>query len=260
MEMENRIKKVSGNRAGVAMIELIFAIVVMGFAISVIPVLVNRSTESIYTSLQQESIAAVATEMGTLFSTQWDDGDTNLTEGVPVLNTGSAAIASCAGSKPPGVSSNTGRYCTGLSSVGTHFSASATFGTDNSQLEAMGYYDDVDDYNNQQVNVTIYASESTMTEIGDYIDVNVTIIPRIYYGDDTPRNAAGGAGNYQRQTTFSNPFRLATAGTTTNIKLIRVTLTSNNQASELSNKQISMSAFMCNTGAPKQIVTNDPNP
>jgi len=258
--MKKTVSKMPGKRAGIAMIELIFAIVVMGFAISAIPVLVNRSTESIYTSLQQESIAAVATEMGTLLSSQWDHGDTNMTEGIPVLNTGSSAIPSCAGSRPPGVSSSSGRYCTGLSSVGTHFSASTSFGTDNSQLEAMGYLDDVDDYNNKNEIVSIYAGENTLTEIGDYIDMNVILTPKIYYGDDTPRNAAGVAGSYQQHTTFSNPFTLAPAGATTNIKLIRVILTSNNPASELSNKQISLSAFMCNTGAPRQIITNDPNP
>jgi len=45
------------HRKAIAMIELIFAIVVMGIVMLSAPMLVNKATQSSYVALQQESIA-----------------------------------------------------------------------------------------------------------------------------------------------------------------------------------------------------------
>ena len=54
------------NRKAVAMIELIFAIVIMGFALMSIPNLLALSANSGYTSLQQEAIATASADISLL--------------------------------------------------------------------------------------------------------------------------------------------------------------------------------------------------
>jgi len=74
-------------RHAIAMIELIFSIVVMGLVMLSAPMLINKATQSSYVALQQESVAALATQLNTIMTTQWDENDTNATRGEPVLRT-----------------------------------------------------------------------------------------------------------------------------------------------------------------------------
>jgi len=50
------------SRKAIAMIELIFAIVVIGIALLSVPNLIYTATESGYTSLQQEAIASASSK------------------------------------------------------------------------------------------------------------------------------------------------------------------------------------------------------
>jgi hypothetical protein len=108
--------------------------------------------------------------------------------------------------------------------------------------------------------VNVYNSETYATAQGDYLDQNITVTSNVYYGNDLPQKADGtpSSGGYDKNIDFSNPFRTITAGTT-NIKLITVTLTSTNPVAEISDKNIFLSAFMCNIGATKpKLYTNRP--
>ena len=238
-------------RPAIAMIELIFALVVMGITLMSAPMLIERATKSSYVTLQQEAITAGATQLAMIMTAGWDHSDVNNTsEYIPVLTTQSGsgtspAIANCTGKNPPGVSNVRGRYCRDASH--TSFYPATAVALDSG-------YADIDDFNGNISDITLYAAENA---VSDYIDKNITITSNVYYGVDTPKTAAGGnsAGGYDRIINFSNPFRTSSA-TTTHIKLITITLTSSNQAAELSNKNIFLSAFMCNIGAPKELESN----
>jgi type II secretory pathway pseudopilin PulG len=238
------------------MIELIFAITVMGIVLLSAPLLVNRSVASTYTALQQEAIAAAAAQISMIMTAAWDHNDTNTTIGQPILRTASglAAVAplieNCSGNTTMGVSSTSGRYCKDVYATNSNFYTASTIALDST-------FNDIDDFNGTEANVTLYNSEAYATYQGDYVDQNIIITSTVVYGDDIPRNAGGAQslGGYDRNINFSNPFRTI-SGTSTNIKLISVNLTSNNPVSELSNKNITLSAFMCNIGAPKELISN----
>lgn len=254
--------KFSDKRPAIAMIELIFALVIMGIVMMSAPRLIRTSTQSSYVSLQQESIAAAIAQMNMITIKAWDGWDTNGSIGEPVLQTASTVLGQCpsGAGQPAGVTSASGRYCLGLNGSGPH-SATPTsqFGMSASGgMETPGYLDDIDDYDGVEYNVTVPAGEiSFETHRGDYIDKNITISTHVYYGDDTPRNAGDNPGSYGPTTTFANPFRHSNPSVgTTNIKLIQVRLTTANSAEEISDKNISLSAFMCNVGGHKQIITN----
>jgi len=252
---ETREKVLYHNRPAIAMIELIFAITVMGIVLMSAPTLVNRAVQSTNVAFQQESIAAASTQIAMIMTAAWDHNDTNGTIGEPVLRTDSGATAvpplipNCTTDAPAGVSSASGRYCKDLQTNSNFYWASAI------QLDSG--LADIDDYDNASATLSIYNSENYDVAKGDYIDQNITMISRVYYGDDVPRRSNGNAhpNGYARNTTFANPFRTISANST-NIKLIQVTLTSNNIAEELSDKQISLSAFMCNIGAPRELISN----
>lgn len=254
--------KLYNQRKAIAMIELIFAIVVMGIVLLSAPMLIDRAQKSSFVTLQQESIAAAATQMNIIMTAEWDHADTNHTEKAPVLVTSTTGtnVNACdpTSRKPLGVTHSYGRYCTGLSSTTTTFPASTVLATETGEGAV---YNDIDDFNNKSYNVTIYNSETYATVQGDYIDRNITVSSRVYYGDDIPRLSDGTAssGGYDQNITFANPFRTIITTGTTNIKLITVTLTSSNTASEINDKNIFLSAFMCNIGATKPILyTNRP--
>ncbi len=243
-------------RKAIAMIELIFAIVIMGIVMLSAPMLIDRSTASTYVALQQESIAAAAAQINMIMTANWDHSDTNITQGSPVLQTGSTSTKItnwCATREYPiGVTSISGRHCY-RSDIDFPSSANA-LGTDGSEG---AFYDDIDDYHNKDYIISVYEGETYATHQGDYLDRNITIESKVYYGDDTPRNATDTAGDYAETTTFSNPFRHTITANTTNIKLITVTLTSSNPVDEISDKQMMLSAFMCNIGAPRpQLYSN----
>ncbi len=235
------------------MIELIFAIVIMGIVMMSAPNLIRISSKSNYVALLQESVAAAATQINMILSAAWDANDANTTVGEPVLTTVSSIFGQCTGGAafPVGVTDNLGRYCLPLGGPNVTYPASTVLGPEGTEGS---YFDDIDDFNNQSYTVQVYNAESYEAYEGDYIDTNITVSSRIYYGDDVPRNAAGVRGNYGLSTTFSNPFDDTNASaSTTNIKLVTVRLTSANPVSELADKEIRLSAFACNLGAPKSI-------
>lgn len=242
-------------RKAIAMIELIFAIVVIGIIMLSAPMLVSRATQSSYTGLQQEAITAAATQISQIMTAAWDQADANISEGMPVLQTSSAAIANCNTSLPTGVSSSTGRYCNGLTTTAGFFNATPTtalLGKEGTK------FDDIDDYDDSNMTISTYNAENIVVSQGDYIDRKLQLYSTISYGDDQPRLADGTAspGGYKTAMNFSNPFTTI-AVNSSNIKLISVTLKSESASAEIADKEITLSAFMCNIGAPKRLINSN---
>jgi len=229
-------------RPAVAMIELIFAIVVMGLILMSIPEITRQSTQSTFTAYQQEAITTLASHLQTVMSHQWDN-ENNQTIGYPVLQTASTAIPSCSSNHPIGTSDAEGRYC--IDNYGNHRSASS-IGVDGDDEYG---FDDIDDFDGNVTTLTLYGNEAILTETGEYVDLNITITTQVLYGEDSPRLADGTLSALGQSVTYSNPFD-SNSTSTRNIKLISVTLTTNNPAEELA-KEMRLSAFMCNLGAPK---------
>ena len=246
----------SSHQKGIAMIELIFAIVIMGIIMLSVPQIVSSATKSTYIGMQQEAINMAATQLSEMMTFAWDENDANMSEKMPVLQTASAFIPNCINATPPGVTSASGRLCRGFV-TNASFNATATtaaLGADINDFER----DDVDDFDDSNLTMTIYGGEGIETQKGNYVDTQVKLRSTISYGDDTPRttSAAPSAGGYDRNIAFANPFRFIMPNST-NIKLLSITLTSDNSSDEIGQKQISLSAFMCNIGAPRQLKTNN---
>ena len=245
-------------RRAIAMIELIFAIVVIGFVLSSVPNLISVAGKSIYTSLQQEAINAALSQMSMVMEAQWDNADTNYTNGSPVLEVDSTIlplppIGSVGDTLPFGVTTQTGRRCVYNDSNSTrgHATPPSALGKDNTDMEGFGYFDDVDDYDGKTTTIVGGTSQT-----GDYIDNNISMLTKVYYGDDQPKVISGSNTNFNQNMEFSNPFRKANIST--NIKIITIDLTSTNPITEIGSKQIRFSTFMCNIGSPNKILTNEP--
>ncbi len=228
------------HRKAIAMIELIFAIVVMGIVMLSAPMMLTTATKSSEVAFQQESIAILATHANSLLTYPWDEQNTEKI-------TGPGRLSILAASSD-GVSSLTRGTMIIPSMLRTKatpaVSASSTFSDG-------GEKDDVDDFNNftNRLQITTY-SGSTTTDENEYMDISININTQIAYGPD----AATGTPPFSTCSSstgcaFSKPFNtsLAAGITTTNVKLIRTTLTS----SRVPNKNITMKAFMCNIGVTK---------
>jgi len=223
-------------RRAIAMIELIFAIAVIGIVMMSLPQIIRVSAQSTYTTIQQESVAEVASTLSLMMTKNWDE---NAKGGV--VGTQSPNIPSCTPPRPVGVTAGSGRPCLDAN-------ASTVLGLDGEPANSPIDYDDVDDFIIGSRIVSVPANENSyQTWQGDVIDKDINVSVTVSYGND----AAPGTTNYP------NPFdgNLPAGVSTTNIKLLSVRLRSANIAQEINTKDIRLSAFMCNIGEPKFIKT-----
>lgn len=225
------------SRAGIAMLELIFAIVIMAIVLMSAPLINTVANQSTFTGLQQESIMAAATQMSTIMIQEWDHNDANITLESPVLQTNSIAIPACTTPQPRGVTDTNGRFCQNTANL---YTSASNIAQDSNFL-------DIDDFHSTSATVLLYNNETYATQQGDYLDQNISILTSVEYGIDTVILGSN--------VIFNDPFN-AINGNTSNIKLISVELRSSNSAEEIKAKQIRLSAFMCNIGEPKTIRTN----
>jgi hypothetical protein len=229
------------SRPAIAMIELIFAIVVMGIVMLSAPTLISVSAKSTTVALQQEGINEAAARINMILTFDWDDnnikhcygsasilGTTNGDDELNARNTADTnhRIGVSADTKP--VSTHT------FNCGGEEYSATAI------GREA-GILDDIDDFDgNSALKVISGLGAGDGTGV-DYIEQEtVRIATAVQYGKD--------------DATYSNkiiqdfsPFSAGSGGTT-NIKTISTTLTSTNTAQELQ-KSITLQAFSCNLGS-----------
>ena len=229
-------------RPAIAMIELIFAIVVMGIVMLSVPQLLNTASNSGYVAIQQEAINEASTQVNIIMGYDWDENNTkNASEGILLTTNGDTELNATQGppflrrAGTPAVS-----YRTFTITAGHTFNAS-TIGQD---ANDSGDMDDIDDFSG--ITRTLFFEENSGNS--DYIEKKtIALGSTISYISDTEKD-----GTYTDPGTDNNLiFDLNTTafppGQTTNIKHIQVTLTSISGVDEL-DKTIILHAFSCNIG------------
>jgi len=215
-------------RRAVAMIELIFALVVMGLVLMSAPTLIGISVQSTTVALKQESINEASTRLNMILTYAWDENDTNASCIPPVLQVsqGDSELAENGNTgRRVGVPLNSNSH---TFECGSKKYAASALGSDNDDA------DDIDDFNGQSSLIEI---ESTDV---DYLEkTTVSIATAVDYMKDDAGYDATAISFY--------PSAKATANMTTNIKRITVTLTTTSTTSELQ-KEITLEAFSCNIG------------
>ena len=242
-------------RAGIAMIELIFALVIMGIVMMSAPMLISQSQKSTQVVLQQEAIAAGASDMSMIMSRHWDEADTNTTLGAPIVTVsisgGSPLLRAISAAEPrragtPETSNRTFKDTLGQEQNATVFDnfgpvyASSLAGEND---DGNNTYDDIDDFANVG---TLSIADAALR--GDLVD--------------TDTNTGSGGMQFDTQityvvdanttTTFDasaitfNPFNTNVGGTS-NVKMIKITVTSGSNVDELK-KKIIFKAFSSNIG------------
>jgi len=228
-------------RPAIAMIELIFAIVILGIVLMSAPQLISTANQSGYVTLQQEGIHEASSQMNLILSMPWDEQNTNELYIPPILRV-------AGGDVNLNENASTGRRAGTPSQSNRSFyraDGSAFFATPPANLGADGGdSDDMDDFN---ANSSLANQEASTS---DYIETTtIQIASSVRYGTDvalggTYRNpGADNSINY-------NPPLNTTAFGQTNIKFITVTLTSTAGQDEL-NKTITLNAFAANIGGYK---------
>jgi hypothetical protein len=230
-------------KRGIAMIELIFAIVIIGIVLLSTPMLIQQSINSGFVALQQEAISAISSHTGILLSKHWDEGDANNTTGVaPIIQLTNPMPNSpfkLAGIVNIDISSRT-------SAIGEDNLTSSPIGFDINETSS-DLYDDIDDYNNQNLNLVIFNNEATTSSRGEYVDQNITITTKVSFANDRPNGANSLIGtNIQAGNSIYNNQDISPNNS--NIKFIQINLTSNNTAVPELDKNITLNAFSCNLG------------
>lgn len=233
-------------RLGIAMIELIFAIVILGIVMMSAPTLISTAAKSGYVALQQEAIATAASELGMILTHHWDEGDTNASKSSPVLvtlgNTDLNQVFSAGISTGRRAGTPVSSHRKFFSSIGGNTittTSSVNLGPD------AGDRDDIDDYDNISSALTDY--ESTTAKTGDTVDTDINLLKTVTYISDAPTGAGTYSGTGGDTLTLNQPFSTAPANDTSNIKYVTITLTTTATETEL-DKTITLNAFSCNIG------------
>jgi archaellin len=227
-------------RKGVAMIELIFSIVVMGIVLMSAPMLMSTAAKSGYVGLQQEGINEASTMINMIMSYHWDENnaDPSYIDNLLVVTNGESELDQAGTTKrrigTPKESSRAFVREDGTANLTASPSTSFGEGNDNGSAETEN--DDIDDFHGTTVALT------TATAGVDYADT-IQIVTAINYIDDKR--------NYNSSSINFTPAYANIAGDpTSNIKHIQVTLTSTSGVEEL-DKTIVLHAFSSNIGAYK---------
>lgn len=227
-------------RPAVAMIELIFALVVMGLVLTSVPQLLTTASSSGYVAIQQESISEAATQVNIIMGYAWDENNTIEGHETVLLANGDGDLNATGGipKRRAGTPRRSQRLFISYDAEEFNATRPADLGADAGDL------DDIDDFNGV---TTLYEAETSVNS--DYIEkgANINISRTVSYMDD---NVTGGT--YINPTAdntigFAPAFNAALANTS-NIKHIQVTLTSTSNVDEL-NKSIVLHAFSCNIGS-----------
>lgn len=224
-------------RPAIAMIELIFAIVIMGIVLMSAPMLISTATKSGYVSIIQEAINEASTQVNMIAGYHWDENDANELFLDPILgvsNGSSDLDADVNSSRRKGTPKES--YRSFVRSDGRDdLNASTVLGSDGTE----GAEDDIDDFSGITNLIEIETSVADNVETTT-IDISKTT----NYSTDTV------TGGYNQANITYIPFNNAVAGTTTNIKTSTITLSSSSGVDNL-DKSISLRSFSCNIGAYK---------
>jgi len=240
------------SKKAIAMIELIFALVIIGIVLMSAPMLIQQSINSGNVALQQEAIAAAASHTSVILSMHWDDNNNTNTAGVsPILDTNRLPFDFNSTAVPLGLVGVKGRNSINAAGIILPATAVTSLGrdfTDNNDTNETDFtrFDDVDDYDGSSFGLTVFNNETTTADVGDYVDVDLNMTTQINYAEDRVNT---GDNNLLNGTslTLHNRINSTSIGAISNIKFIRVNLTSDSGVDEL-NKSITFQAFSCNIG------------
>jgi len=226
-------------RPAIAMIELIFAIVIMGIVMMSAPMLISTATKSGYVAIQQEAINEAASQVNMIMGYHWDESTTDEMFLDPILGVST-------GNSDLDASGTTGRrkgtpkesYRSFIRFDGTddlNASISTSFGN---AADGDTEEDDIDDFAGTLTHLVLIPEATLKADNVETttIDINRTVA----YSDDTA--------SYNSSSISYDPFGSTTGST--NIKSITVTLTSSSGLDELE-KKIVLRAFSCNIGGYK---------
>ena len=225
------------------MVELIFAIVVIGITLMQAPTLIAQAGKSATVAYMQESIAIAATHTNQLLSYAWDEQNTDQYH-MNILNVSATGDSELNPDTTLRVVRASGGAASAFASSRVRLfhpvdlpAASAALGLDTN--ESAGTEDDVDDFDGATTTLQVHTANNTND--GEYIDKNISIATAINYSSD--------AANYDNNASFTiNSISNTAAGGSTNIKYVTTTLTTTSTAEELS-KSIVLRGFMCNIGS-----------
>ncbi len=229
-------------RPAIAMIELIFAIVIMGIILMSAPMLISTAAKSGYVAIQQEAINEAASRVNMIMGYHWDENSADETVLDPILQTASPVTYLAESTYIDG--NGTGRrmgtplesYRSFVRPDGSRLTATAagTLGND-------GIENDIDDFIG-----TIGLNLAGTGTGANYIEKNVTIVTDIAYITDATDAATYAANTINFDANFAQ-----TSATTTNIKRISTILTSDADSPDELEKEITLHAFSCNIGGYK---------
>lgn len=226
------------SKKAIAMIELIFALVIMGIVLMSAPMLIQQSVKSSNVGLQQEAITATASHTSMVLSMYWDEEDSFQEENTTGTTNGDILDINRSGFTFPNNSQSRVKPLR-LPSVSIIVPTINTSSTNDANETNYFEFDDVDDFNGETFGLVIFNDEESSSDIGDYVDNNISITTTVNFVEDMP--VSGLAIN-----TSDVNFTVMTVPT--NIKLITVNLISNQNVDEL-NKNITLQAFSCNIGS-----------
>ncbi len=220
-----RDSKLFSGRKAIAMIELIFAIVIIGITLMSVPNLIVQAAKSGYTSLQQEAIATASSQISLILAMAWDENDNNAT-----------------GDEPMTVTSGDGKLNSRPGAPWRNFDVISPLTTLPATPigDESNDFDDIDDADGTTMQLRNF--ETTDPETGDLVDIHVSISTTVDYANDSPTT-----GDYNTASSIVYDFNPIAGTPTTNIKFISTTLTTTNPATELE-KTIILRAFACNIG------------
>ena len=235
-------------RKAIALIELIFAIVVIGITLLSVPNIIKTTTKASSNIVTQESISILTSHLNMVMAQFWDENSTNPKYNNPILKVEQENTTLSEANDTKGYSlgrrigsaiSSPRRYATDINGTKLTATKVTNLGKDNNETDS----DDIDDFDN--TNSTLVDRNSTSSQLGDYKDRTVQVSTRVNYIFDNPTSA--GLSYNANSIDFNDPFNLSKVSSTqsTNIKTISVTLNTNNT----NNKTIVLRAFSCNIGS-----------
>ena len=228
-------------RKAVAMIELIFAIVIMGIVMMSAPMLLTQASNSSITLVQQEAITAASTQMGLILTHHWDEQDTNDSLQSPILSTASPVAALREATDADGNLTGRRRGTSSLSSRSYLTALSTRLAASAISNDGDATPDDVDDYNGVISN--LIPPPAAISD--DYKDNSMQLVTTVVYTSDSP----SGITTYNSQTlTFNNPTTTPAVGGTSNIKSVSVQVTSTGTNDNTLHTNVILNAFSCNIG------------
>ncbi|WP_331775853.1 type IV pilus modification PilV family protein [Sulfurospirillum sp. 1612] len=210
-------------RSAASMLELIVAIVVMGIAVMTLPMLLTQTQNNNAYTMQQEVILAARTKLGDTLTYRWDENSIQndtvrvlTTDGDSDLNVSSDGIRRIGHVK----GDKRRKFFTDLNAS----TSPANLGPDSGDL------DDIDDFNSATPSQLQLPAQNTNLDY-HFKDFNLTT--SVVYVSDTANYNANDI-NFVFGTTAS--------GTSTNIKLLTLSVTGNNET------PFTLRTYSCNIG------------